>query len=94
MIKKKVKYFLDIGKKHKKIKVEKGHDMEVKFRKLIQVIAIAFILPFPLPADDDSCEGSYCDRNPTAEECIQCPERPGCPGGEDEGDYMDITLSE
>lgn len=53
-----------------------------------------FILPLPLPADNDSCEGSYCDRNPTAEECIQCPERPGCPGREDEGDYMDITLSE
>lgn len=30
MIKKKVKYFLDIGKKHKKIEVERGHDMEVK----------------------------------------------------------------
>lgn len=45
-------------------------------------------------ANEDPCEGSYCDLNPTAEECLQCPERPGCPGGDDDSDQMDITLTE
>lgn len=83
-----------MDKNYKKMTPERVLYMKLKFRKLIQAILLVSIIPLPSFADEDPCEGSYCDQNPTAEECLQCPERPGCPGGDDGGDHMDIALSE
>lgn len=72
-------------------------DMKSRIKTLAQILIIMLAAtPFSVSvlADEDPCEGSYCDQNPTAEECLQCPERPGCPGGGDGGDQMDITISE
>lgn len=72
-------------------------DMKPRIKTLVQILVIMLAAtPFSVSvlAAEDPCEGSYCDQNPTAEECLQCPERPGCPGGGDGGDQMDITLSE
>lgn len=71
--------------------------MKSRIKTLAQILIIMLAAtPFSVSvlADEDPCEGSYCDQNPTAEECLQCPERPGCPGGGDGGDQMDITISE
>ena len=70
--------------------------MKSEIRKLVQIVIIMLVTSFSgvVFANEDPCEGSYCDLNPTAEECLQCPERPGCPGGDDDSDQMDITLTE
>jgi len=70
------------------------NSIENKLIPSVLFITASLLFPLIAIAADEECERSYCDDNPTAEECLQCPERPGCPGGGEGGDCMDTTISE